>query len=151
MNKLYWVLMLLLMRIPYALGMEEKELTAKEAGDLFWKSVEQVSNLEIPYAQYRANLIRAIPYLNYTQDYYHNPLALAVKARDYEFTKFLLDHNADPVAKDMSQQSALDVLEEKGGLYQPEVEQQTTTEEEDQLYKGLLRNLLNEYITKKQN
>ena len=73
-------------------AMEQKELSKKEAEDLYWNlpfPKEKYGVEVLDYPIYRANLMRAIPYLNFTQNSYHNPLSIAVKARDLEFTKFL--------------------------------------------------------------
>lgn len=124
----------------------EIRLTPEEAKNLYWDSVELFNNQTIPYSIYRANLMIAIPFLNYTQDYVHNPLAIAVKARDYEFVEFLLEFGADPLAKDISQKTAFDMLNEQGGLTG-----QKMNTEFDVRSKGPLKSLLESYIKKEKN
>jgi len=109
-------------------AMEQKELSTEEAKNLYWDSAFPKDKYKVEvldYPTYRANMMRAIPYLTSIQSHYHNPLGIAVKARDLEFTKFLLDHGADPLATDMSGRNALQIFEDYA---QPKERQSSTTE-----------------------
>ncbi len=128
MNKLYILISLLLPISVASLAMEapekEKEtekirtsrtvrLSAEEAQKLYWDTIAVggVTGKQLPYEEYRANLMAVIPLMGFTQSRFSDPLADAVHMRDTEFVKFLLEHGADPDFRGMNSLSAHDYLD----------------------------------------
>jgi hypothetical protein len=97
---------------------ESYPLSKQEAKNLYWDTAASTLQ-ELPYRTYKANMMRAIPIIKFTQHNLHNPLAIAVAARDIEFIGFLLRHEANPGFKDINDKSAFDVLNEPAGFVLP--------------------------------
>ena len=93
-------------------AMEECQvLTDKEAKSLYWETARAEFGGKISYGDYRNNMMRAIPLLDFAQDIYSDPLYIAILKNDYDFAEFLLKYKANPGFRGKTQQSAFEALQ----------------------------------------
>jgi hypothetical protein len=101
---------ILLSVITNACSMQEKPLSLQEATKLYLNTTRGTK--DIPYSEYRKNMMQVVPVIEETQDIYHNALSRAVEACDFQFAKSLLDHGADPNFRDATGTCAYDYIDD---------------------------------------